>query len=106
MKQRIIKALKIGGIFTSGIITGAVLMNLLHMHLRPAYRETIRIDLKTEQKFLAGRVIRQGDNLRALSHRWNVVDAEASDGFRAFRTERNKEIDTSFFFPLYMLVLD
>jgi hypothetical protein len=105
MKQQVITIVKISSIFVGGIIIGAVLMNLLHMYVRSTYRETIRIDLKTEQEFLAGRAARQGDNLRALSHRWNVVDAEARDGFRAFRKERNKDIDSSFFFPFYVFVL-
>ena len=106
MKQRIIKALKIGGIFIGGLIVGAVLMNLLHMYVRPAYRETIRIDLKQEQEFLAGKATRQGDNLRAVTHRWNVVDTDATEGFRAFRKKRNKDIDSSFFFPFYMIVIN
>jgi hypothetical protein len=106
MRRGIIKALKIGGILMGGIIAGAVLMNLLHMYVRPAYRETIRIDLETEQKFLAGRAAQQGDQLRALVHRWNVVDAEARNGFRVFRKEQNKDIDSSFLFPFHMLVLN
>ena len=105
MKHQVIRILKISGMFVGGIIIGAVLMNLLHMHVRSTYRETIRIDLKTEQEFLAGRATRQGHNLRALSHRWNVVDAEANDGFRAFRKERNRDIDSSFFFPFHMFIL-
>jgi len=106
MGRGIIKGLKIGAILIGGIIVGAVLMNVLHMYVRPAYRETIRIDLEIEQKFLAGRAARQGDELRALVHRWNVVDAEARDGFRVFRKEQNKDIDSSFFFPFHMLVLN
>ncbi len=98
--------MKIGGIFIGGLIVGAGLMNLLHMYVRSTYRETIRIDLNTEQKFMAGRAARQGDKLRALSHQWNVVDTEAKDGFRAFQKERNEEIDSSFFFPFYMVVLN
>lgn len=106
MKHRIIKVLKIGGIFIGGIIVGAILMNCLDMYVRPAYRETIRINLKTEQEFLASRAIRQGDKMRALVHRWNVVDADSKDGFRVFRKEQNKDIDSSFFFPFHMLVLN
>jgi len=105
MKQKIIKALKISSIFMLGLIVGAVLMNLLHIYVRSTYRDTIRIDLKQEQEFLAGRAARNGDKLRALSHQWNVVDAEAKDGFRAFRQDRNKETDSSFLFPFYMVVL-
>ena len=106
MKHRIIKVLKIGGIFIGGIIVGAILMNCLDMYVRPAYRETIRINLKTEQEFLASRAIRQGDKMRALVHRWNVVDADSKDGFRVFRKEQNKDIDSSFFFPFEMLLLN
>jgi hypothetical protein len=99
------KILKMSGIFVGGIIIGGVLMNLLHMHIRPVYRDTIRIDLKTEQEFLASRAARYGDKLRAASHRWNVVDLEADDGFHAFREERNKDDDSSLLFPFNMLVL-
>jgi hypothetical protein len=106
MKQRIIKALKIGGIFICGIIVGAILLNLLDMYLRPTYREIIRIDLKVEQEFLASRAMREGDKVRALAHRWNVVDAEAKDGFRAFRKEQNKKIDSLFSYPFYMLIMN
>lgn len=105
MRQKIIKILKISGIFIGGIIIGAVLMNLFHMYVRSTYRETIRIDLKTEQEFLASRAARQGDKVRTVSHRWNVVDAEAEDGFRAFQKIRNQDIDSSFLFPFYMCVL-
>jgi hypothetical protein len=106
MRERIIKALKISGIFMGGIIVGAVLMNLLHMYVRPAYREMIRTELKSEQEALAQRTNRQNDKLRSVSHRWNVVDSESESGFRAFRKERNRAIDSSFLFPFYMLVLD
>jgi hypothetical protein len=105
MKQQVVKILKISGIFVGGIIIGAVLMNLLHMHVRSTYRETIRIDLKTEQEFLASRAARQHDDFKAASHRWNVVDSSSEEGFRAFRKERNKENDSSFFLPFYMVVL-
>jgi hypothetical protein len=105
MKQRIIKILKIGGIFSGGIIFGAIIMNLLCMYVRPIYRETIRIDFKIEQEFLSSRTARQGNKVRALVHRWNVIDAEAKDGFKAFSKERNKDIDSSFFFPFQMLAL-
>ncbi len=105
MKQQVIRIVKISGTFVGGIIIGAALMNLLHMYVRSTYRETIRIDLRTEQEYLSARAARRGDNLRALTHRWNVVDAGARDGFRAFRKEQNKEIDSSFFFPVHMLIL-
>ena len=88
-----------------GVVVGAVLMNLLYMYVRPTYRTVIRTDLKTEQDFLAARASRQHNNFRAASHRWNVVDSEADDGFRAFRRERHKDDDSSFLFPFYMLVL-
>ena len=88
-----------------GIVVGAVLMNLLHMFVRPTYRAMIRTDLKTEQEFLAGRATRQHDNFRAASHRWNVVDSSSEDGFRVFRRDRYKDNDSSFLFPFYMLAL-
>lgn len=81
-------------------------MNLLHMYVRPTYKEIIRIDLKTEQEFLAGRAARHNDIIRAAFHRWNVVDAEANDGFRIFQNDgHTKDIDSSFFFPFQVLAL-
>ena len=88
MKHRIIKAVKIGSIFFCGLILGAGLMNLLHMHVRPAYRDAIRIDFKQEQELLAEKANREGNKLRAVSHRWNVVDIEAQEGLGPF--ERTK----------------
>lgn len=105
MKQKMSNIFKISGIFAIGLIFGAILMNLLNMYVRPTFRETIRIDFKTEQELLASRAAREGNEERALVHRWNVVDAETNDGFRAFSKERNKDIDSSFFFPFHMLTL-
>jgi hypothetical protein len=105
MKQRMTKALKIGGIFISGLLIGAILMNFFYMYVIPVYRETIRINFKTEQEFLSSRAFRQGEIVRALVHRWNVVNSEADDGFRAFNKKRNKDIDESFLFPFQMLAL-
>jgi hypothetical protein len=105
MRQKLIKSLKIGCIFIAGIFVGVTLMSLLDMYVRPMYRELIRIDLETEQEYLASRAARQGDKLRALSHRWNVVDTASESGFRAFRREQNKDIDASFFFPFQALIL-
>jgi hypothetical protein len=105
MKQRMTKALKIGGIFISGLLIGAILMNFLYMYVLSVYRDTIRINFKTEQEFLSSREFRQGEIVRALVHRWNVVNSEADDGFRAFNRKRNKDIDESFLFPFQMLAL-
>jgi hypothetical protein len=101
-----IKLLKISGIFISGILVGAILMNLLDMHVRPSYREMLKIEMKTEQKYLASRSTRQGDKMRAVIHRWNVVDAQAKDGFAVFNYERNKDIDSSFTLPFQILALN
>lgn len=97
------KIMTISGIFLGGIIVGATLMNLLDMYVRPIYREVIRTKLQTEQEFLAGRATRQNDKLKAVLHRWNVVDLESGESFRVFRKEENKDIDSSFLFPFYML---
>jgi hypothetical protein len=81
-------------------------MNLLDMHVRPSYREMLKIEMKTEQKYLASRSTRQGDKMRAVIHRWNVVDAQAKDGFAVFNYERNKDIDSSFTLPFQILALN
>ncbi len=99
------KIITFSGIFLGGIVVGATLMNLLHMYVRPTYREVIRTKLQTEQEFLAGRATRQNDKLRAVLHRWNVVELDSGEDFRVFRKEENKDIDSSFLFPFHMVPL-
>lgn len=100
------KIIKIGGIFLAGIIIGAALMNLLHMFVRPVFRQTMQTELKVEQEFLASRAIRNDDKLQAVLHRWNVVDASSPEGFRVFRKDKcNHDIVSSFFFPFYLFPL-
>lgn len=101
------KIIKIGGIFLAGIIIGATLMNLLHMFVRPVFRRTMQTELKVEQEFLASRAVRNDDNLQAVLHRWNVVDASSPEGFRVFRKDKcNHDIISSFFFPFYLFPLN
>lgn len=102
MKQKIIKTLKIGGIFMGGLIVGAVLMNLLHIYVRPEYREVLRMELQTKQSFLASRAARQNDNLKAVLYRWNVVELDSGESFQDLRTEKKEELN-SFLLPFLLL---
>ena len=104
MTRKIIGTLKICTIFICGVVIGAVLMNFLHMYVRPMYRQYLGISLAMEQEFLADQAIRHDDKLREVVHRWNVVFAQSKNGFRVFRKEWNKDMDGSFFFPFYVVV--
>ncbi|MBI5100984.1 MAG: hypothetical protein HZB33_04020 [Nitrospirae bacterium] len=96
------KILRITGIFLSGVFVGAILMNLLHMYVRPAYRELIRTEIQTEQQFMASRATRQNDKLKAALHRWNVVEMDSGEGFRDLRHERIEGQD-SFLLPFVLV---
>jgi hypothetical protein len=102
MKQQTVKALKISGIFLAGLIVGAILMNILHMYVRPAYRELLRINLATDEKFLASRASRQNNKLEAALHRWNVVKLDSGEGFQSLTRDRDKEQDV-FMLPFALL---
>lgn len=88
-----------------GILIGAILMNILDMYVRPTYRNMIRTELMTEQEFLAARSSREHALLRNIVHRWNVIDATAQHGFRAFREETASKEDKEFFLPFALLSL-
>ena len=74
-------------------------MNLLDMYVRPIYREVIRINLKVDQEFLASRAARQGNNIQALVHRWNVVELENEDSFKTLSKQWDDEFTSTFFVP-------
>jgi hypothetical protein len=92
------KILKISGIFLSGVIVGAILMNLLDMYVRPVYRHMIRAQIKTDQQFLASRATREGNKLEAAMHRWFVLEMDLE---KSRHKKSDKEADSSFLFPFY-----
>ena len=96
------KVLTISGIFLSGVIVGAILMNLLDMYVRPVYRHMIRTQIKTDQQFLASRATREGDKLDAAMHRWFVVEMDSE---RIRHGQSDHESDSSFLFPFYWISL-
>lgn len=104
MNIKLIKALKISSIFMMGIIVGAVLMNLLHMYIRPVFLRIIQTDYEVEQELLATRAARNNDNLRAVLHRWNLAE---SSSLQVFNKDKYKN-DTvaSFLFPFYLVPLN
>jgi hypothetical protein len=106
MKQKIIKALKISGIFMLGLIAGAVLMNLLHMYVRSTFLRIIQTEYEVEQELRATRAARNNDNLQAVVHRWNLVESESS-ALHAYRKDKYKnETLSSFLFPFYLVPLN
>jgi hypothetical protein len=106
MKKKIIKALKISGIFMMGLIAGAVLMNLLHMYVRPVFLRIIQTEYEVQQELLATRAARNNDNLQAVVHRWNLVESESSS-LHAFKKDKYKnETLSSFLFPFYLVPLN
>lgn len=104
MNIKLIKTLKISGIFVLGIIVGAVLMNLLHMYVRPVFLRIIQTEYEVEQEALATRATRNNDNLQAVLHRWNLAE---SSSLQVFKKDKYKN-DTvaSFLFPFYLVPLN
>lgn len=100
MKLR--RALSIIGIFFLGFIAGVISLNLLNMHLRDTYRDVLMTNLKLEQELRASKTAREGNTLKSLVHRWNVVDISSSDGFQFFQ---NMNGENKFLYPFAMLVL-
>jgi len=86
-----------------GVAVGAAGILFLDMRTRATYRAVLQSKFLAEQEALARRTARQGDRLRSLVHRWNVVDASSEDGFRIFRAD--PEIDDGFFLPVILLGL-
>jgi hypothetical protein len=93
------------GIFFLGLIVGAFIIEAVEIHVRPTYRQLIRIDFKTEQDFLAARASRENKPIQETLHRWAAVDAESDEGFTTFRDEKNKQLgDNSYLLPFALLV--
>jgi len=106
MNTKLIKALKISGIFVLGVIVGAILMNLLHMYVRPVFLRIIQTEYEVEQELLAARATRNNDNLRAVLHRWNLVESESSS-LQVFRKNKyQNDTAASFLFPFYLVPLN
>jgi hypothetical protein len=92
-------------LLAAGFAAGASAMSLLELGVRPTYRETIRSEFVAEQAFSATREARAGNRLRAVFHRWNVVEATAENGFRIFRPDSSSREDRDFWLPFRLLVL-
>jgi hypothetical protein len=96
------KTLSITGIFLLGFIVGMTSLNLLYMHLNKTYINVLLHGIEFEQGLLASKTAREGDTIRSLVHRWNVVDATTANGFRSLRTTTMQD---EFFYPFAMLVI-
>jgi hypothetical protein len=106
MNTKLIRVLKISGIFVLGVIVGAILMNLLHMYVRPVFLRIIQTEYEVEQELLAARATRNNDNLRAVLHRWNLVESESSS-LQVFRKNKcQNDTAASFLFPFYLIPLN
>jgi len=92
-------------IFLIGFLCGALFLNLLCINAIKVHKNIIRAELGVEQQLLAQRAEKKRDYIRALVHRWNVVDTASQDGFRVFRPETSQRIDGGFFFPFHAIVL-
>ena len=92
-------------LLAAGFAAGASAMNLLELRVRPTYRENIRSEFVAEQAFSATREARAGNRLRAVFHRWNVVEATTESGFGIFRPESSSQVDREFWLPFRLLVL-
>ncbi len=99
-------------IFIIGFICGAIFLNLLCMNAIIAHKNIMRYNFSVEQEMLARRAQREGNDMRALVHCWNTVDAICEDGFRIFRSKSaQKGADgllfrgDGFFFPYQAIAM-
>ena len=74
-------------IFVIGFICGAIFLNLLCVNAISEHKNIMRYSLAIEQEMLARRARREGNDMRALVHCWNTVDAVCEDGFHIFRSK-------------------
>src|SRR6266446_4245630 len=72
------------GILLLGFAGGAIVATTLEMHARPLYRDILRSELISTQESLARQAERDGDYVRALVHRSNVVTASSAEDLHAF----------------------
>jgi hypothetical protein len=91
------------GIFSFGLVAGALLIESLEIYLRPTYRQVIRTNLKVEQEFLASRAARENKSFEAAFHRWATVNAESEEGFHVFR-EKDNRLDDNPYLTLFALL--
>ena len=99
-------------IFAVGFVCGAIFLNLLCMNAIIAHKNIMRYNFSIEQEMLARRAQREGNDMRALVHCWNTVDAICEDGFRIFRSKSaQKGADgllfrgDGFFFPYQAIAM-
>ncbi len=92
-------------IFVIGFFCGALFLNLLCINALNVHKTIIKAKLSAEQQMLAQRAQRDSDFLRALIHRWNVVDLNSKDGFRIFRKNQSEKNNLGFSFPFAAIVL-
>ncbi len=93
-KLRIIIALVVA------FLLGALTMNLLTFPARRAYRENLQQLYLEHQRSAATQELREGNNLKAIMHLWNIVEAGPVDGSKLYNDDVLKEIDKSFWFFL------
>ena len=99
-------------IFVVGFICGAIFLNLLCMNAIIAHKNIMRYNFSVEQEMLARRAQREGNDMRALVHCWNTVDAVCEDGFRIFRPKSTQKggdeplfRGDGFFFPYQAIAM-
>lgn len=78
MKRK--RAAWILGAFVAGFALGASTMDWLAVIARPTERWALSRLMLMEQEARARRAAREGDRVRSLAHRWNVVALEIDDG--------------------------
>lgn len=81
-------------------LLGAITMNLMTFPARRAYREGLQQLYLEHQRADATQALRQGNDLKATMHLWNIVEAGPVYGSNLFNDDVVKEIDKSFWFFL------
>jgi len=93
--------LRAGVLLGSGFLLGAVAMDSLAIRARPFEREAVRTSALIHNEFRAGREARDGNLLKSLVHRWNLVLLYDGQGEEVLgRPEWNEER----FLPIRLLL--
>lgn len=105
MKERLKAVLKYSLVLLVGIIIGAGLIESLEVSVRPTYTDVLMSQVKAEQELLASRAARENRTFAAAFHRWAAVNAQAEEGFRAFRRDNQEMNEKSYLLPFQLFVL-
>ncbi len=91
--------------FVIGFACGALVLDILCIKAVPVYTDAIKYNFLAEQELLARRAQREGNDMRALVHRWNAVDAISENGFDVFQPEWKSKNKPGLLYPFQSLCI-